>query len=176
MKHTAVVPKGFIRYHVLESLAEKPMSGSEIMEEIERKTEGRWKPSPNSIYPLLAWLQDNGYVEGMPRERGGLKRYRLTDSGKVLLKEQKRTKMKFNKSMFFAPPFFAPWSRIPPEKLAEFRTSVQKLITAFLELRGSLEERFSERALEEFRRTLNKASEKLERINKRLRTKGRGKR
>ena len=30
-----MVPKGFIRYHVLEAMNEKPMSGSELMEEID---------------------------------------------------------------------------------------------------------------------------------------------
>lgn len=74
MKHTAMVPKGFIRYQVLESLGENPMSGSEIIDEIESKTNGRWKPSPGSIYPLLAWLQDNGHVKELPVEQSGMKR------------------------------------------------------------------------------------------------------
>ena len=34
------VPKGFIRYHVLEALNEKPMSGSELMDAIEKHTGG----------------------------------------------------------------------------------------------------------------------------------------
>lgn len=38
LRHTAMVPKGFIRYHVLEALNEKPMSGSEMMEQIEKHT------------------------------------------------------------------------------------------------------------------------------------------
>jgi len=28
LRHTAMVPKGFIRYHVLEALSQKPMSGN----------------------------------------------------------------------------------------------------------------------------------------------------
>jgi DNA-binding PadR family transcriptional regulator len=38
----AMVPKGFLRYQVLKLLNEKPMSGSELMSEIEKQTEGRW--------------------------------------------------------------------------------------------------------------------------------------
>ena len=53
------------------------MSGSELMEEIEKHTGGHWKPSPGSIYPLLSWLQDNGYIKELPSENG-LKRYELT--------------------------------------------------------------------------------------------------
>ncbi|RLI42575.1 hypothetical protein DRO59_03770 [Candidatus Bathyarchaeota archaeon] len=49
IRHTASVPKGFLRYYVLKMLKEKPMSGSEIMREIERETGGRWKPSPGSV-------------------------------------------------------------------------------------------------------------------------------
>ena len=113
-----MVPKGFIRYHVLESLGEKPMSGSEIMNEIERRTNGRWKPSPGSVYPLLALLQDNGYVKELPADQDGLKRYQLTQNGKELLEEQRKIWTKLRKeAKFFAPPFLgALWFRIAPEK------------------------------------------------------------
>ncbi|MCS7136732.1 MAG: PadR family transcriptional regulator, partial [Aigarchaeota archaeon] len=66
LRHMAAVPKGFLRLQVLELLNEKPMSGSEIMSEVERRTNGCWRPSPGSVYPLLAWLQDNGYVREVP--------------------------------------------------------------------------------------------------------------
>ncbi|MBS7627233.1 PadR family transcriptional regulator, partial [Candidatus Bathyarchaeota archaeon] len=53
LRHTAMVPKGFLRYKVLKLLKEKPMAGSEIMGVIEEQTGGYWRPSPGSIYPLL---------------------------------------------------------------------------------------------------------------------------
>ena len=102
MRHTAMVPKGFIRYHVLEVLNQKPMSGSEIMNEIEKRTGGFWKPSPGSIYPLLAWLQDNGYIKELPIENG-LKRYELTKSGKLLFEEQKKIRKKVREEGGFLP-------------------------------------------------------------------------
>ena len=40
MRHIAAVPKGFLRYELLRLLSEKPMSGSEIMTEIEKRTDG----------------------------------------------------------------------------------------------------------------------------------------
>jgi len=89
-----MVPKGFIRYRVLNSLKEKPMSGSEIIESIEKHTGGFWKPSPGSIYPLLAWLQDHAYIKDLPVENG-LKRYELTKNGNALLEEQERIRKKF---------------------------------------------------------------------------------
>ena len=170
IRHTAMVPKGFIRYHVLESLGEKPMSGSEIIGEIEKRTNGHWKPSPGSVYPLLSWLQDNGYVEELPTDQNGLKRYQLTQNGKNLLEEQKKIRTNFRKeAKLFAPPFLgALWFKIPSEKTAEIRETMRRLMSAFFELGGSLEEKFSEVALEQARKVLDEAAEKLEGINRKL--------
>jgi DNA-binding PadR family transcriptional regulator len=183
MKHTAMVPKGFIRYQVLESLSEKPMSGSEIINEIESRTNGRWKPSPGSIYPLLAWLQDNGHIKELPAEQSGMKRYELTESGKALLEEQKKimaeqrkkieeyTKnhMRFGRERFFGPPFIgALLSGLPETKLVEARKTMHKLVTAFFELGRSLDEHASEEAFDEALKLLNSTAEKLEEINEKL--------
>ncbi len=171
MRHTAMVPKGFIRYHVLESLGEKPMSGSEIMSEVERRTNGRWRPSPGSVYPLLSWLQDNGYVKELPTDQNGLKRYELTEKGRSLLDEQKTIRLKFRKeAKFFAPPFLgALWFRIPPEKMVKSMETMRRLMAAFFELGGTLEAKFSEEALEQACKVLDETAGKLEEINKNLR-------
>ena len=111
-RHMAFVPKGFIRYYVLRLLSEKPMSGSEIIQHIEEKSGGHWKPSPGSVYPLLAWLQDNKYIKEVPVEEPGIKRYTLTDEGKNFLEEheKRRSKMEerfesFGHGSFFEPPW-----------------------------------------------------------------------
>jgi len=184
-KHTAMVPKGFIRYQVLESLGEKPMSGSEIIDEIESRTNGRWKPSPGSIYPLLAWLQDNGHVKELPVEQSGMKRYELTESGRALLAEQKkimaeqREKMKeytknhagFRRERFFGPPFIGAFlSGLPEEKLVEARKTMHKLVAAFFELGRSLDEHVSNEAFDEALELLNSTAEKLEEINQKLKS------
>jgi DNA-binding PadR family transcriptional regulator len=172
MRHTAMVPKGFIRFRVLEALNEKPMSGSEIMEEIEKHAGGFWKPSPGSIYPLLAWLQDNGYIKELPAENG-LKRYELTQNGKSLLEEQKRIRKKFRETVGFLPaPFFDNFlMKIPPEKTAEIRNTMRRLAISFFQLGSVLQEEFSEQALNEALSAVNEASGKLEEINKKLKGK-----
>jgi DNA-binding PadR family transcriptional regulator len=169
MRHTAMVPKGFLRYQVLEALNEKPMSGSEIMEEIEKHTGGFWKPSPGSIYPLLSWLQDNSYIKELPTENG-LKRYELTESGKELLEEQKKIRKKFREEVGFLPaPFFdSLLMKIPPEKTVEIRNSIRRVAIAFFQLGNTLQEKFSEQALNEAINAVNEASRKLEEINKKL--------
>jgi DNA-binding PadR family transcriptional regulator len=169
-RHTAIVPKGFIRFHVLESLAEKPMSGSEIMDDIQKRTNGHWKPSPGSIYPLLAWLQENKYLRELQTDQSGLKRYDLTESGKRLLEEQRKIRKKFREeAKIFTPPFLgALWFRIPPEKTVEVRDSMRRLVSAFFELGASLEEKFSEEALDDARKVLEETAKRLERIDKKL--------
>jgi DNA-binding PadR family transcriptional regulator len=169
LRHTAMVPKGFIRYHVLEALNQKPMSGSELMESIEKHTGGFWKPSPGSIYPLLSWLQDNGHIKEQPLENG-LKRYELTESGKALLAEQEKIRKQFREEVGFLPaPFFDSFlTKIPPEKTVEIRTSIRRLAISFFKMSSALQENFSEQALNEALSVVNEASKKFEEINKNL--------
>jgi DNA-binding PadR family transcriptional regulator len=169
MRHTAMVPKGFIRYHVLEALNEKPMSGSELMEQIEKHTGGTWKPSPGSIYPLLSWLQDNGYITELPTENG-LKRYELTQIGKAFLEEQTKVRRKFREEAgFLTEPFFERFfMKIPPEKTAQIRLSMKRLGIASFKLGNTLRENFSEQAIDDALTILNEASKKLEEINSKL--------
>ena len=173
MKHTAMVPKGFIRYQILESLGEKPMSGSEIMNEIENRTSGRWKPSPGSVYPLLAWFQDNGYVKELPTDQNGLKRYEITATGKALLEEQRKIEMNSkDESRFFGPPFLgALWFKLPPEKTEELRKSLRRVVVAFLELGYRLEHSFSEKTIEEAQKILDETAEKIESLSKKSKVK-----
>ena len=171
LRHTAMVPKGFIRYQVLEALSQKPMSGSELMECIESHTGGFWKPSPGSIYPLLSWLQDNQYIKELPVENG-LKRYELTESGKTLLEEQKKIRRKFREEVGFLPaPFFDNFLvKIPPEKAAEIRNSMRQLAIVFFKLSNAIQENFSEEALNEALSVVNEASKKFEEITKKLKS------
>jgi DNA-binding PadR family transcriptional regulator len=169
LRHTAMVPKGFIRLHVLEGLSQKPMSGSELMENIESHTGGFWKPSPGSIYPLLSWLQDNQYIKELPVENG-LKRYELTESGKKLLEEQKKIRRKFREEVGFLPaPFFDSFlTKIPPEKAGEIRNSMRQLAITFFKLSTAIQENFSEEALDEALSVVNEASKKFEEITNKV--------
>jgi DNA-binding PadR family transcriptional regulator len=171
MRHTASVPKGFLRYCVLKLLKEKPMSGSEIMEEIEKETDGRWKPSPGSIYPLLAWLQDNGYTKEKPTEESGTKRYTLTEQGEKFFEKQVKLKEQLQKKLgFLAPPFFGGfWFNSHRDKLRELREPVKRFAGALFNLRMTLQENFTEQALKEIEEFLNSTSEKIDEISKKLR-------
>jgi DNA-binding PadR family transcriptional regulator len=162
MKHTAMVPKGFIRLHVLEALNEKPMSGSELMEEIEKHTGGFWKPSPGSIYPLLSWLQESGYIKELPTENG-LKRHELTQGGKALLEEQKKIRQKFREEAGFMPgQFFDSFlTKMSPEKIGEIRASMKRLAIAMFQIGNNLRDNYSEERLSEALGVIDEASKKL---------------
>ena len=92
---TSGVPRGLLRFLVLKLLAEKPMSGVEIVDEISQESGERWKPSSGSIYPLLAQLQNKGYTEELPIEESGMKRYTLTKEGAEFFKREIRSGQKF---------------------------------------------------------------------------------
>ena len=173
MRHTAMVPKGFIRYHVLSALSEKPMSGSELMEQIEqRSASGFWKPSPGSIYPLLAFLQDSGYIKELPTENG-MKRYQLTETGKALLEEQKTIMKKFRETMGFPQPQFGNFfTKLPPEKAVQIRDTMKRAGTAMHQLVSVMQENFSEQSLEEAIKAIDETAEKLEEITKKIKEKG----
>ncbi len=55
--------KGWIRPTVLSLLEEKPMKGIEIMDKLEERSKGWWRPSPGSIYPLLDELSKEELVK-----------------------------------------------------------------------------------------------------------------
>jgi DNA-binding PadR family transcriptional regulator len=170
MRHTALVPKGLLRHYVLELLNEKPMSGAEIMDEIKKRTNGCWRPSPGSVYPLLAWLQDNGYIKEVPVEESGVKYYTLTEKGKKLLEEQRKVKEKLREeAKFLGPPFLEPLLfKIPFEKIAGIQKSMRRLMIAFFDLGSNLGKTFSEEAIKEVQKIIDETAEKIEEINKKL--------
>lgn len=75
------VGRGEVRTAVLALLAEQPMHGYQMIQEIELRTAGQWKPSAGSIYPTLQMLTDAGIITA--EEANGRKTYSLTDEGTV---------------------------------------------------------------------------------------------
>ncbi|MCU1551930.1 MAG: PadR family transcriptional regulator [Glaciihabitans sp.] len=74
------VGRGDVRAAVLALLAEKPMYGYQIIQEIEERSGGAWKPSPGSVYPTLQLLADETLID--VEESNGRKTYSLTDEGR----------------------------------------------------------------------------------------------
>jgi DNA-binding PadR family transcriptional regulator len=77
--------RGDVRAALLVLLAEEPRNGYQLMQEIEQRSEGVWRPSPGSVYPALQQLED----EGLVRTAGeGRKAYELTDEGRAHVAEK----------------------------------------------------------------------------------------
>ncbi|MGX7824936.1 PadR family transcriptional regulator [Actinokineospora sp. 24-640] len=74
--------RGDVRAAVLALLGERPMHGYEMIQEIDARSGGAWKPSPGSVYPTLQLLADEGLVRGMDSE-GGKRLFELTDDGRA---------------------------------------------------------------------------------------------
>lgn len=75
------VGRGDVRAAILSLLAEQPMHGYQLIQQIEERSGGSWKPSPGSVYPTLQLLTDEGLIE--VEESGGRKTYSLTEAGRA---------------------------------------------------------------------------------------------
>lgn len=78
--------RGAVRAAILVLLGEEPRNGYALMQEIETRSEGTWRPSPGSIYPALAMMEDEGLIRSIGSE--DQRAYELTDSGRKALDER----------------------------------------------------------------------------------------
>ena len=170
LRHTASVPKGLLRFYVFKLLKDKPMSGSEIMEEIEEQTGGRWKPSPGSVYPLLTWLRENGYAEELPREVTGIKRYMLTEKGAKFFEEHANFEDKLQKKVAPMGPMFFLWIDPHSKKLIKIQEPIRQFVASLYNLWVALRENLTEQALSEVEQFLGASTEKIEELTKKLRS------
>ncbi|NKZ04508.1 PadR family transcriptional regulator [Actinomadura latina] len=77
--------KGNVRAAILVLLAEEPRNGYQIIQEINERSGGAWKPSPGAVYPALQQLADEGLISG--DEAGGRRTFHLTDEGRAHVEE-----------------------------------------------------------------------------------------
>jgi DNA-binding PadR family transcriptional regulator len=78
--------RGDVRTAVLLLLAEEPRNGYAIMQALEERSGGAWRPSAGSIYPALQLLEDEGLIRS--EELDGRKLLHLTDAGRRLVEER----------------------------------------------------------------------------------------
>ena len=79
--------RGDVRLALLMLLDEEPRNGYQLMQTIEERSGGRWRPSPGSVYPTLAQLEDEGLIHAVEYE--GTKLFEITDEGRERLGESK---------------------------------------------------------------------------------------
>jgi DNA-binding PadR family transcriptional regulator len=79
--------RGDVRAGILALLVEAPRNGYQIMQELEERSRGLWRPSPGSVYPALQQLEDEGLVRS--EEAGTGRVYQLTDQGRTYVNEHR---------------------------------------------------------------------------------------
>ena len=57
------VPRGFSRFFILDMLKKKQYTGKELIDFAVKQSDGKWKPSPGLIYPLLGRLLDEKLIQ-----------------------------------------------------------------------------------------------------------------
>jgi DNA-binding PadR family transcriptional regulator len=126
--------RGDIRTAALLLLAEEPRNGYQIMQEVQERSDGAWRPSPGSVYPALQQLEDEGLIRS--EEIEGRKAYRLTVEGLAVVDERDSDQP-------------APWEQMSsdtPPKAAELGKIMREVAFAFAQVLNTGSEAQQEQA------------------------------
>ena len=86
-RRAARIERGETRFLILDALAEKARHGYEIMQIIQERSGGHYRPSPGNVYPTLQMLEDLELV--CSQEEGNRKNYELTNTGREELERHR---------------------------------------------------------------------------------------
>jgi DNA-binding PadR family transcriptional regulator len=142
--------RGDIRTAALLLLAEEPRNGYQIMQELEQRSDGVWRPSPGSVYPALQQLEDEGLIRSSEGHGGTGKVFELTEAGRAHVEQRDAE----------AP---APWEQMSgdvSDQTRELAGLMRELASAFVQVMRS----GSEAQIAEARKLLSAARRDLYRI------------
>src|SRR5438445_7101310 len=113
-------PKGLLRYYILHKIAQKPIHGYEIIQDIDSKTEGAWRPGAGSLYPILKKLVSEGLIKADPEPSNEATRrvYQITPKGVESLAHAKEMFANFQQRFVSLRRLFI--EIIDPENMATF--------------------------------------------------------
>ncbi len=76
-------PRGLLVHYVLHRIAQHPAHGYEILQDIESKTEGAWRPGAGSIYPMLKKMVAEDLIteESSGKDKVDHRTYHITKKG-----------------------------------------------------------------------------------------------
>lgn len=91
LTHPQGAPRGLLLHYMLRKIAQNPCHGYEILQDIDSKTEGAWRPGAGSIYPILKKLVANGYIKENEGTKGDDRKvYSITPKGLESIKEDEK--------------------------------------------------------------------------------------
>ena len=161
IKQTARVPRGYLRYQVLMMLREKPMSGSEIADQIERETDAEYRPGSGSLYPVLKKLNLSGFTEKLPEE-DGVFRYRLTERGNSFFEEHYDIMQEVRKRLDSVEfPFTNLFQSNP-----QFRTYFMRISRAMMTISEMFDEEIGAEIVKKIEKVVSRSADELEEIAK----------
>ena len=121
--------RGDVRAAALALLAEEPLNGYQIIQQIGERSGGLWRPSPGSVYPALAQLEDEDLITSQANA-GERRAYTLTEAGRAYAAEH-------------ADELSAPWAAVSGDAAgaaADMRSLVRQVhIAAFQVLSAGTE-------------------------------------
>src|SRR5207245_2869732 len=113
-------PKGLLRYYILHKIAQKPIHGYQIIQDIDSKTEGAWRPGAGSFSAILKKLVSEGLIKAEPEPSDEATRrvYHITPKGVQSLGHAKEMFTNFQQRFGSLRRLFI--ELIDPENLATF--------------------------------------------------------
>ncbi|HEY6727869.1 MAG TPA: PadR family transcriptional regulator [Polyangiaceae bacterium] len=144
--------RGEVRLLVLDAIKDQPRHGYEVIQHIEERAGGSYRPSPGVVYPTLQLLEELQQAQVV--EQAGRKAYAITDAGRYDLAANRRAVDDFYDRFEDEP-----WEAYA-EDFAELMQGVARLVKAFR--RGSRRGRLSPAALRAIKSALDEALDKIE--------------
>jgi DNA-binding PadR family transcriptional regulator len=138
--------RGDVRAAALALLAEEPLNGYQIIRQIGERSGGLWRPSPGSVYPALAQLEDEELITSQA-SAGERRAYTLTEAGRTYVAEH-------------ADELRAPWAAVSGDAAgaaADMRSLVRQVhVAAFQVLSAGTEAQLAQarKVLAQTRRSL----------------------
>ena len=144
--------RGEIRFLVLDAIKERARHGYEVIQHIEQRAGGNYRPSPGVIYPTLQMLEELGQARIVEQE--GRKAYEITELGRKELEGNARSVEDFYERFGEEP-----WE-VHAEDFGEIMRRVAGLVKAFK--RGAQRGRMTPDALRAIRQALDEALSRIE--------------
>jgi DNA-binding PadR family transcriptional regulator len=99
------VPRGLLRFLILKMLDSQEMNGTQIMSTFEERSDGLWKPSCGSVYPILGNMEQKGMIRPVSSD-GRSKTYQLSDKGRTVVGKVEARMHLFESKALLGPRFW----------------------------------------------------------------------
>jgi hypothetical protein len=104
----------------------------------------------------------------LPKEATGIKRYTLTEKGRIFFEENAKVGDELQKKVAPIGPLFFLRMGLHADGMQRLQEPVKRFFGALFDLRDTLRDNLTDQALAEVEQLLNVSSEKIENLNERI--------